>query len=59
MIIREVLPQWFINFLIKKCSTGAAMLANKSAVKKENLSNRELSEERRKLIIRKFKKQKV
>ena len=35
------------------------MLANKSAVKNENMSNKELAEELHKSIIRKFKKRKV
>ena len=35
------------------------MLANKSAIKNENVSNKELAEELRKQIIQKFKKRKV
>ena len=35
------------------------MLANKSAIKIENTSNKELEEELRKPIIRKFNKRKV
>ena len=35
------------------------MLANKSAIKIENTSNKELAEELRKPIIRKFNKRKV
>ena len=43
----------------KKSSGGAATLANKSAVKNENTSNKELAEELHKPIIRKFNKRKV
>ena len=69
MDIKGVLLQCFINFLIKKLHGGegdAATLArsetlatqNKSAVKNENISNKELAEELHKPIIRKFKKEK-
>ena len=58
------------NFFDKKTSGGATTLArletlatwatrNKSAIKKENISNKELSEESHKPIIRKFNKRKV
>ena len=55
------------DFFDKKTSGGAATLArsetlatrNKSAVKNENMSNKELLEELHKLIIRKFEKRKV
>ena len=43
--------QWFINFLIKKTSSGT--------VKNEIISNKELAEELHKRIIRKFEKRKV
>ena len=43
----------------KKSSDRAAMLANKSTVKSENMSNRGLSEKRHKPIIRKFEKLKL
>ena len=59
MDIKGVLLQWFINFLIKKTSGGAATLVNKSAAKNENISNKELAEELHKTIIKKFKKRKV
>ena len=45
-----VLSQWFINVLIKKMSGGTN--------KNENNSNKELSEELHKPIIRNFKKKK-
>ena len=51
MDIKEVLLQWFINFLIKKTSG--------SGIKNENICNKELAEELRKAIIRKFSKGKV
>ena len=47
------------KFLDKKTSGGGALLANKYAVKNENISNNELAEELRKPIIRKFNKRKV
>ena len=43
------------NYLDKKGSDGPAMLAKKSAVKSENISNKELAEELYKPIIRNFK----
>ena len=43
------------NYLDKKSSDGPAMLAKKSAVKSENISNKELAEELYKPIIRNFK----
>ena len=46
--IKEVLLQWFINFLIKK-SSG-------SGIKNENISNKELAEELNKPIIGKLLK---
>ena len=51
--------QWSINLLIKKTSGGAATVTNKSAIKNENIFNKELAEELHKLIIRKFNKRKV
>ena len=59
--------QWSIHFLIKKTSGGATTLVrsetlatrNKSAIKNENTSNKELAEELHKQTIRKFKKRKV
>ena len=47
------------KFLDKKTSGGAAMLANKSTIKNENISNKELTEELHKPIIRNFNKRKV
>ena len=44
MDINVDLLQWSIIFLIKKVSGGAATLANKSAVKNENMSNKKLAE---------------
>ena len=43
----------------KRTSSGAATLANKSAIKSENISNKELTEELHKPIIGKFNKRKV
>ena len=59
--------QWSINFLIKEASGGAVTVArsealatrNKSALKNENMSNKDLAEELHKPIIRKFEKRKV
>ena len=59
MDIKEILLQWFINFLIKKTSVGVALLGNKSVVKNENMSNKKLPEELHKPIIRKFEKREV
>ena len=50
MDITVDLLQWFINFLIKKASSGT--------VKNEIIPNRELAEELYKPIIRKFNKRK-
>ena len=41
------------NFLDKKTSGGAPMFANKSPVKNENMSNKELAEELHKPFIKK------
>ena len=43
----------------KRTSSGAATLANKSVIKSENISNKELTEELHKPIIGKFNKRKV
>ena len=45
MDIKEVLLLWFINSLIKKLLVEAAELPDKSAIKNENISNKELAEE--------------
>ena len=58
MDINVDLLQWSLNFLIKS-SVGAATLANKSAIKDENISNKELADKSHKTSIRKFKKRKV
>ena len=47
------------KFFDEKRSGGAATLANKYAVLNENMSNKELSEELHKPIIRKLNKRKV
>ena len=47
------------KFFDKKASGGAATLPNKSAIKNENNSNKELAEELHKPIIRKINKRKV
>ena len=48
MDIKVAMRQWFVNLLIKKTSG--------ETVKNEIISNKELSEELRKPIIRKFHK---
>ena len=53
------LPSMAHKFFDKKTSGGAATLANKSAIKNENISNKELEEELHKPIIRNFNKRKV
>ena len=53
MNIKEVLLQWFINFLIAKSSVGATTLANRSAFK--HIISRRITQ----TSIRKFKKRKV
>ena len=58
MDIQVDLLQWFIYFLIKKTLGGAARLAIKSAIKNENISNKELAEELQKPIIKKLIKEK-
>ena len=47
------------NFFDKRTFSGAATLPNKSAIKSENISNKELTEELHKLMIGKFNKRKV
>ena len=51
MHLKGVLLQWFRDFLIKKTSGGT--------VKNENISDKELTEELHKPVIRKFEKRKV
>ena len=46
------------NFFNKKSSGGAATLPNKSAIKNEIISNKELGEELSKPSTRKFEKRK-
>ena len=53
------LASMFHKYFDRKTSGGAATLANKSAIKNENISDKELGEELHKTIIRKFKKRKV
>ena len=53
------LASMIYNFYDEKTSGRSTTLANKSAIKNENISNKELAEELHKLIIRKFKKRKV
>ena len=45
MVIKEVVLKWFKQLLIKKTSAGVATLGNISAVKNENMSNKELAKE--------------
>ena len=49
----------FYKFFDKETSGRAATLANKSAIKNEIISNKELAEELHKPIIRKFNKRKI
>ena len=51
------LLQWFINFLIKKASGAAATHENKSAIKYEIMSNKELEEELHKAILKNSRKE--
>ena len=51
MDITEVLLQWFINYLIKKISDNGFEM--------ENMSDRHLTEELHKSVIKNFKKRKV
>ena len=50
MDIKEIVLQWFINFLLRKISG--------SGIKNENISNKDLAEELHKPIIRKLKERK-
>ena len=54
MNIKEILHQWFISFLIKKTSAARTNKFANSGSKNENISNKELSGELHKAIIRKF-----
>ena len=56
MDIKELLLQWFINFLIK-ISSGSN--TSGGVVKSEIKSNQELAEELHKPIVRKFEKREV
>ena len=47
------------KFFDKKTSVGVALLGNKSVVKNQNMSNKELPEELHKPIFRKFEKREV
>ena len=47
MDINVDLLQWFINFLIKKSSGDVATLGSKSAVKNENMSNKEFENQKK------------
>ena len=47
------------KFFDERTFGGASTLANKSAVKNENLTNKELAKEFHKPIIKKFEKRKV
>ena len=51
MEITGVLPQWFINFLIKKFSG--------SCIKNENMPDQQLAKELHRQIIKTFKKRKI
>ena len=59
MKINVNLFQWSIKFLIKKTSGRVAELANKSAIKNETTSDKELREELCITVIRRFNKRKV
>ena len=59
MEIKEVMLEWFIDkYFDKKTVDGPAGTLNKSTVKNENMSNKELGEELHKPIIRKLKETK-
>ena len=65
LIIKKILFQWFINFLIKnklqlQSETLATLdrSASSSIIKNENVSDTELAEELHKPVIRNLKKQK-
>ena len=51
MEITGVLPQWFINFLIKNFSG--------SCIKNENMPDQQLAKELHRQIIKTFKKTKI
>ena len=53
---QRILASMVYKFFDKKISGGAAMFANSSAIKNENISNTELAEELHKPIIREFNK---
>ena len=59
MDINMDLLQWSINLLIKKDSATRANKFAGCGIKNENISNKELTEEMHKPIIRKFQKRKV
>ena len=62
MDIKDVLPQWFRNVLIKnfcKTCTVRDLSYAGSGIKNKNISNKESTEELHKLIIRKLKKKKT
>ena len=50
----NLLQQGFFSFFDKKTAGGAATLANKAAVKMENITNKNLAEELHKPVIRKY-----
>ena len=52
-------PSMAYKFFYKKTASGAATLANKSAVKNENISNKELAEKLQKSIIKKKNNRKI
>ena len=65
LIIKKILFQWFINFLIKnqlqlqsETLTTLDRSASSSIIKNENVSDTELAEELHKPVIRNLKKQK-
>ena len=62
MDIKDVLPQWFRNVLIKnfcKTCTVRDLSYAGSGIKNKNISNKESAEELHKPIIRKLKKRKL
>ena len=55
MDIKEVLLQWFINFIDKKSSATRVDKVAGGATKNKNMPNQQLAEELHKPIIRKYK----
>ena len=59
MDIKEVLLQWFVNFIDKKSSATRVDKVAGGATKNKNMPNQQLAEELHKPIIRKYQKCKI